>query len=434
MRKIIVLSGLALLALAPLLAACDSKSQAQKAPPAPPPPHVDALAITPHPVPLSYAYAGRVAAFREVEVRARVSGILVERDYVEGGSVKAGDVLFRIDPAPYQADLAKAKAQVALAQAQLDQAQRDLARNSALFAQKIASEKTRDDSLSAVETAKATLAGARAQLQTAEINLGYTTVKAPVDGVTSTHVMPDGSLVGTGQNDSLLTSITQLDPVYVNFAFTETELNEVRRFLDSGAAKLAKAGPLPVKLVLGDGTVFPQEGHVDFTGSTVDQQTGTIPARAIVPNPGHRLIPGQFVRAVVGGIVLQSAVVVPDKAVMQGAQGAFVYAVKDGKAAVRPIVLGRQTDAGWLVTKGLGAGDTIVVAGVVKVRPGAPVAIDTTFANPADVKPIATPPSRAAAAEPQAAPGAGPAPAKAGGKPPAAAPARGGETRAADAR
>jgi membrane fusion protein (multidrug efflux system) len=427
MRKAIILSGLAFLALAPLLVGCGGKSQAQKAPPAPPPPHVDALAIKPHPVPLSYPYAGRVAAFREVEVRARVSGILVERDYVEGSRVKAGDVLFRIDPASYEADLAKAKAQVVLAQAQLDQAQRDLVRNNALYAQKIASEKTRDDSVSAVETAKATLAGAKAQLQTAEINLGYTTVKAPVDGVTSTHVMPDGSLVGTSQNDSLLTSITQLDPVYVNFAFTETELNEVRHFLESGAAKLAKPGPLPVKVVLGDGTTYAAVGHVDFTGSTVDQQTGTIPARAIVPNPDHRLIPGQFVRAVVGGIVLQSAIVVPDKAVMQGAQGPFVYTVaKDGKAAVRPVVLGRATDSGWLITKGLGDGDTIVVDGVVKVRPGARVTIDRTFANPADVKPISTAPSRSAAASPRA----GPPPAK-----PASAKASGSsETRAADAR
>lgn len=407
MRRVWVVVGLAVVALAPLVG-CGDKSQAQKAPHAPPPPHVDVLAIAPHAVPLSYPYAGRIAAFREVEVRARVSGILVDRSYVEGASVKAGDVLFRIDPAPYQADLAKAKAQVAMAQAQLGQAERDSVRNNALFAQKIASEKARDDALSAVETAKATLAGADAQLKTAEINLGYTVVKAPVDGVTSVHVMPDGSLVGTNASDSLLTSITQLDPVYVNFAFTESELNEARRFLEKGAAKLAHPGPLPVKVVLGDGTTYPQQGHVDFTGNTVDQQTGTIQGRAIVPNPDHRLIPGQFVRAVVTGIVLQSAIVVPEKAVLQGAQGPFVYAVGEGgKAAVRPIVLGRETDDGWLVAKGLAAGDRVIVAGVVKVQPGAAVAVDKTYDNPADVAVIGAPAGGSAAAKPAAAGSAG---------------------------
>ncbi|HEV7283383.1 MAG TPA: efflux RND transporter periplasmic adaptor subunit, partial [Kaistia sp.] len=190
-----------------------------QAPAAPPPPSVELTTVNAREVPLSYSYAGRVSAFREVQVRAQVGGILMERAYVEGARVKAGDVLFRVDPKTYEAEVARADAQLQTAQAQLAQATRDKARAVELFTRQVGSQKTRDDALSAVDLAEAAVAAAKAQLKTAQINLDYATVRAPIDGVTSLDVVPEGSLIGVGTTDSLLTTISQLDPVYVNFSF-----------------------------------------------------------------------------------------------------------------------------------------------------------------------------------------------------------------------
>ncbi len=355
------------------LAACDSGT-AQ--PPAPPPPNVAVSEIQARPVPLRFDYAGRVAAFREVEVRARVSGILQEKAFIEGATVKAGDVLFRIDPAPYEAELARAKAQLQEAQAQLSRTERDAERATTLFQRQYGSEKARDDAVAAHELAKAAVAGAAAQVRTAEINLGYTTITAPISGVTSYRLLPEGSLVGTGANDSLLTRISQLDPVYVHFSFTDEEATEIRRLLASGEGQGPEDGKLRARIGFGDGKTYDHTGHVDFTDSSVDLQTGTVRARAVVPNPDSRLRPGQFVRISVEGITRNDTIVVPQAAVMQGPQGQFVYAIdQDNKASMRPVTIGREVASGWIVEKGLQAGDRIVTEGVIKVKPGAPVTV-----------------------------------------------------------
>jgi len=357
------------------LVACE---QGTAQPPAPPPPSVTVSEIKAVPVPLRFQYAGRVAAFREVEVRARVSGILQEKSFVEGAPVKAGAILFRIDPAPYEAELARAKAQLAEAQAQVSRTQRDAERATTLFEKNYGSEKARDDAVSAHELAKASLAGAEAQVKTAEINLGYTTITAPIDGVTSLRVLPEGSLVGTGSNDSLLTRISQLDPVYVYFSFTDTEATEIRQLLESGRGTGPANGKLQARVSFGDGQSYDQVGYVDFTDSSVDLQTGTIRARAVIPNPGNRLRPGQFVRVSIEGITRPDTIVVPQAAVMQGPQGQFVYAVDgESKASIRPITIGREVADGWIVEKGLKSGDKIVTEGVIKVKPGGPVTVST---------------------------------------------------------
>lgn len=353
------------------LAACNEKA----APPAPPPPNVSVLGIKAGAVPIRYQYAGRVAAFREVEVRARVSGILQAKTFVEGAKVKEGDVLFRIEPETYEAQLARAKAQLQEAQANAARTQRDLDRAATLLQRQVGTEKTRDDALSAFELAKATVAGAEAQIKTAEINLGYTTITASIPGVVSMRVMPEGSLVGTSPDNSLLTRIHQLDPVYVHFSFSETEQTEIRRLVETGTGKGPVDGKLKVKVSFGDGKRFDGEGHVDFTDSTLDLQTGTVRARAVVPNSEGRLRPGEFVRVAVEGITRLDAVVIPQSAVMQGPQGQFVYAVDaQNVATIRPVTIGREVDNGWIVEKGLQSGDRIVSEGVIKVRPGSPVA------------------------------------------------------------
>jgi membrane fusion protein (multidrug efflux system) len=346
---------------------------AQQAGQTPPPPPVTVIEVKTQTVPLSYQYAARITAFRQVDVRARVGGILLKRNFIEGAEVKAGDVLFMLDPATYQADVAKSKALLQQAEAQLSQTQREEKRTGSLFDQKVGSEKARDDAISARELAEALVASARAALQTAQLNLDYTSVTAPVDGITSLEQVSEGSLIGTSGDTGLLTSITQLDPVYVNFSFSDIEAAEVRRLVDLKKAK-GEAPKLGVKISFGDGTTYNQDGVVDFTSSTIDVSTGTLQARAVVANPDRRLLPGQFVRATVTGVSLDNAIVIPEVALMQSPQGQFVYTVdKDGKAHVNPLTLGQKVGDQWLVLSGLGAGDKLITEGIMKVRPGSPV-------------------------------------------------------------
>jgi membrane fusion protein (multidrug efflux system) len=346
---------------------------AQQAGQTPPPPPVTVIEVKAQTVPLSYQYAARITAFRQVDVRARVGGILLKRNFIEGAEVKAGDVLFMLDPATYQADVAKSKALLQQAEAQLSQTQREEKRTGSLFDQKVGSEKARDDAISARELAEALVASARAALQTAQLNLDYTSVTAPVDGITSLEHVSEGSLIGTSGDTGLLTSITQLDPVYVNFSFSDIEAAEVRRLVDLKKAK-GEAPKLGVKISFGDGTTYNQDGVVDFTSSTIDVSTGTLQARAVVANPDRRLLPGQFVRATVTGVSLDNAIVIPEVALMQSPQGQFVYTVdKEGKAHVNPLTLGQKVGDQWLVLSGLGAGDKLITEGIMKVRPGSPV-------------------------------------------------------------
>ncbi|PZM11497.1 efflux RND transporter periplasmic adaptor subunit [Rhizobium tubonense] len=350
---------------------------AQQAGQTPPPPPVTVVDVKAQTVPLSYQYAARITAFRQVDVRARVGGILLKRNFIEGAEVKAGDVLFLLDPATYQAAVAQSKAQLQQAEAQLSQTQREEKRTGSLFDQKVGSEKARDDAISARELAEAQVASARAALQTAQLNLDYTSVTAPVDGITSLEHVSEGSLIGTSGDTGLLTSITQLDPVYVNFSFSDIEAAEVRRLVDLKKAK-GEAPKLGVKISFGDGSTYSHDGVVDFTSSTIDVSTGTLQARAVVDNPDRRLLPGQFVRATVTGVSLDNAIVIPEVALMQSPQGQFVYTVdKDSKAHVNPLTLGQKVGDQWLVLSGLAAGDKLITEGIMKVRPGSPVQATT---------------------------------------------------------
>ncbi|MGQ9371338.1 efflux RND transporter periplasmic adaptor subunit [Azospirillum sp. ST 5-10] len=358
------------------LAACDDSpkaAQAQQAPP--PPPEVVAMTTAARDVPLGFEYAGRVTGSREVEVRARVGGILLERAYVEGAVVKQGEVLFRIDPEPYRVKLARAEAQLRQEQARLLQAERNWKRIAPLYDRGTVSGREHDEALSALDLAKASVAVAEAELEAARIDLAYTEVRAPVSGVTSREVVSEGSLIGTATDDSLLTHITQLDPVYVNFAIPDAEAALYRGAVRRGDVALPADGRLAVEVRTTAGGVL-GAGRLDYTDRTVDPRTGTIQARAVVPNPDGTLMPGQFVRAVVKGMTLKDAVTVPQKAVMQGPQGPFVYVVPgEGavQAQVRPVALGRSVGQDYVVADGLKPGERVVTEGVIKVRPGATV-------------------------------------------------------------
>ncbi|MAU97223.1 MAG: efflux transporter periplasmic adaptor subunit [Fulvimarina sp.] len=361
--------GRAILAAATaLLVSVPAQAQA----PNMPPPQVTVETLQAETVPVTYEYPGRIVASREVEVRARVGGILLSREFDEGSRVKKGDLLFTIDPATYQAQVALAKAQVAQAEAQLSQARRSEERARALTRRGASSQSTLDDAVSARELAEAQVEAAEAQLRTANLSLDYATVEAPAGGITSLEQVPEGSLLSTGD---LLTKISQIDPVYANFSAADTEAASIREMVEGGALDGASsAEDLQVEIVFGDGQTYGETGRIDFTSTSIDTQTGTILSRATMPNPAARLLPGQFVRLRLKGLVARDAIVIPAEALMQGPQGVFVYTVDEKNvAAVVPIEIERQIPDGYLVKSGLKAGERLITKGVVKVRPGAPV-------------------------------------------------------------
>ncbi len=378
--------------------------------PAPPPPEVGVIEVRAGEVPLDLEYAGRVIGFRDVEVRPRVGGLLLRREFEEGTRVKQGQVLFRIDPATYEVAQTRAEAGVAQAQAAVRQTEENFRRADELVRRGAGTERQRDDAEAARDQARATLAVAEAELQTARLNLSYTSVTAPVSGVTALQSPSIGTLIQP--QTTLLTTITQLDPAYVSFSFTDEE-GQAFRELNQRRAKPITEKDLSVELHYGNGTTYPQMGRIDSAAQRVDPQTGTIQARAVFPNPDGALLPGQFVRVVVRGFSLPDAIVVPEQAVSQGPQGPSVFVVgESAMAQARPVRLARQVRAGWVVETGLKPGERVVVEGTIRVRPGAPV-------RPV---PVAPPPGQAERpAEPLAAQRAEATPAP----PPAAATERG---------
>ncbi|MBB4865218.1 membrane fusion protein (multidrug efflux system) [Pseudomonas nitritireducens] len=359
----------------PVLFAAAVRAEDKPAAAAPPPPAVTIEVAKSAPVPMTLEYSARTAGYREVEVRAQVSGILQRRTYEEGRPVKQGQVLFRIDPRPYQAALGQAQGSLAQAQARYRQTDRDLRRIRELQKKGYASESELDRYISNFEQAKADVEAARANVQAKQIDLNYTTVTAPISGMASKEVRSEGSLVAASDpNSSLLTKLTQLDPVYVNFAYPDTEAARLRDGVQSGKLVLPENGKLAAELRFGDGSKYAIDGVVDFTDSFVNTGTGTVNARAVVPNPQNQLIPGQFVRVLIKGITRKAAVTVPERALAQGPRGTFVYVVdKDGFARVRQVTTGQTVDGRWIIDSGVDDGDKVIVDGVLKVRPDQPV-------------------------------------------------------------
>ena len=331
--------------------------------------------------PVEFEFPAQAAGSREVEVRARVTGLLLKRNYEEGARVGAGQSLFTIDPAPFQAALARAQADAAAAEAALAQAARNAKRYKPLWETRAVSQKEYDDAVSAEEIAAAQLKAARARLDDAQLQLGWTRVESPIAGLTSRALKSEGSLVSGP--DVLLTTVTQVDPIHVNFGLSEAEQARIAR--DSAAGKLVmpKDGHFEVALKLEDGSVHARPGRLVFSDVRFSPATGTSDARAEVANPDGRLRPGQFVRAVLKGAVRPDAIAVPQRAVMEGPQGKLVYVVgAEGKAEPRPVVVGEWSGKDWIIESGLKAGDKVIVDGLVKVFPGAPVQVGAPNAPP----------------------------------------------------
>lgn len=348
-----------------LLYACDAGNSPSTDARKGTPPEVGVMTIVPQTLVIEPEFAGRTTGSSEVEVRAQVKGILLERRYQEGSRVNLGDHLFLIDPKPYEVVLQRAEARLAEAQAKRRAAQREWDRVKGLYDSKAVSERTRDEALSALELAQASVALAQAEVNAARIDLDYTTVEAPIAGIAGREAVSPGNLVGANSEQSLLTRITQLDPLYVEFAITDAFWLRHRQLMDN---------QLVAVLRLANDLQHTYEGRINFTDTVIDRETSTIQARAVFPNPDASILPGQFVRIALKGLARSDAIAVPERAVLQGPHGAFVYRLgEDSKAEIAPVETGITVAAGWIIEKGLKPGDRVVVDGVIRVRPGQPV-------------------------------------------------------------
>lgn len=362
--------GVLPLAFALLAAGCGpSGSQ-----PAFPPPLVSVTTVEAKDVPVTYEYVAQTAGFREVEVRARVTGILLKRNYREGAAVRQGESLFIVDPAPFQVALARAQADLGVAEARLAQAKRESARLKPVIEAKAASQKELDDALSAEQIAEAEVNSIRARLNEAKLNVDYSRVESPISGIASRALASEGTLVsGPGV---LLTTVTQTDPMYVIFGVPDREFLAMRRDVEAGRLTIPEGGRFKVSVKLADGSLYGQTGVINFADVRVNAQTGTSEARAVVDNPGNQLRAGEFARVVLHGAVRPGAIVVPQRAVLESPKGKFAYVIDaEGKAEPRPLEVGDWTEGGWIINSGLKPGDRVIVDGVLKIGPGAPVKV-----------------------------------------------------------
>jgi len=344
-----------------LLAACNQATPQN--PPEPPPPEVAVTEVHPRSMPITRELVGRLAPTRVAEVRARVAGIILERAYKEGTDVKQGEVLFLIDPAPLEAALHAEEAALARARADSANAAATAKRYRELAEKQLVSTQDLDNALAAERSTAAAVKQAQADVESARLDLGYATVTAPIAGRAGRALVTEGALVGQGEA-TRLTTIEQIDPIYVNFSQSVAELRDLR-----GTATVQD--PVQVEVLLQDGTPYPHPGTLDFSDLAVDPGTGAMSLRAVLPNPDRALLPGMFVSLRLTSGVLDNAFVLSQAAVQRDAQGAYALVVgTDGKVAQRRLQTHGMTRTGWIVTGDLADADRVIVEGLQKVQPG----------------------------------------------------------------
>ncbi len=354
------------------LSACGGASEQAAAPP--PPPAVGVVTLAAQPVTMTAALSGRTAAYMVADVRPQITGILQKRLFEEGAEVKAGQVLYQIDAAPYRAAVDSASAALAKAQASQVSLKLQAQRYAELVQIDAVSKQENDDAQAAVLQADAEVAAAQAALQTARINLDYTRIAAPIAGQVSTSIVTPGALVTANQADAL-TTVRQLDPIYVDITQSSAEMLALRRRMASGQVEHAGGDTIKVRLQLEDGSPYDHDGSLAFTGVAVDESTGTVRLRAVFPNPEGLLLPGMYVRAQVDQGVDRQGLRVPQQGVTHNARGeAIALVVKDDNTVEQRVI---ETAAAvgdeWIVSAGLKPGDRVIVDGVQKARPGATV-------------------------------------------------------------
>jgi membrane fusion protein (multidrug efflux system) len=366
-----VCAGAVAVVLAAGLAACKKEAAGIARPPI----DVTVMTVSQSETPVDFEFTAQTESSREVEIRARVDGFLEKRLYAEGQAVRAGQTLFLMDAKPFEAVLQSAKGQLAQQQARLTVAKANLARVVPLVAQNALSQKERDDAIGNEKEAEAAVIAAKGQVQTAELNLSYTTIKSPLAGLAAAAKQQDGSYV-TASASGLLTTVYQLDPMWVNFSVSENELLAYRDQIQKKQLRFPANDDFEVTLVLADGTVYPSRGHINFTNPAFSTQTGTFLVRASFANPKGSLRPGQFVRARVSGAVRPNAILVPQRSVLQGSKSHFVWVVdNDSKAHQRVVEVGTWHGDDWFITDGLKPGEKVVVDGAIRVVADVPLKI-----------------------------------------------------------
>jgi membrane fusion protein, multidrug efflux system len=393
-------AALIIAGLASLLLGCGKKP----APAAPPPPEVSVLTVHPQTIPAVYDWVAQAAASKSVQVRSQVSGVIVERPYVEGTDVPKGKVLYRIDPRTYQANYESAKARLAESEATFANAERTLNRLKPLLEERAVAQQDVDNAQAAYDQGRAAVLDARAAVDAAKKNYDDTFVRSEIRGRAGRAIMEVGAL--TSGPTEQLTTVDQVDPIYVYFNPSDQFVLQWRRDVASKRLVLPK-GVLDVQATLADGSVFKQTGKLDFVASGLQANTGALQLRAEFPNPQHTLLPGQFVRVRVLGLKRNGAILVPQRAVQQGLNGPFLYTLSDSnKVSARPVTATAWQGTQWIIEDGLKPGDKVIVDGTQKIRPEAavrPVAYDpksdTTLAVRADTAifadPSAAPPIQA---------------------------------------
>lgn len=363
-RRSLMINTTLLISILLALAACgqDANGPANGAMPAMP---VTVIEMEPSTVPISAEAVAQTEGAKEVEIRARVGGILLKRLYEEGSPVKAGQPMFLIDPVPYEIALSQARAQLAQQQAVIDQAKREQERLKGLLATQSVSQREYDNAFSDEAVAKAAMQQAQANVREAELNLSYTTVTAPVSGISGRFQFSEGALIAA--NTSLLTTIVQLSPIWVRFSFSDNELAQL-------GGRLTEQNVQKVSLILPDGSEYKQTGKLNFAASQIDPLLGTQQLRATFDNTDRQLLPGQFVRARVTTGQRDGVFLLPQVAVSTSDQGKFVYVVNEkNEATVRPVVVGDWVGKDWIILEGLNVGDKVIIDNIIKLRPGAAV-------------------------------------------------------------
>ncbi len=332
---------------------------------------VTAVKVEPRDVPITFEWLAQTESSRQVEIRARVAGILEKRVYKEGAVVQEGQVMFEMERKPFETKLDAAKADLGVQEARVANARQNLERVQDLSKKNAVSRQALDEAINAEREAAAAALSAKAKVAEAELNLSYTTIRAPITGLSSFATKHDGSYIGQGEN-SMLTYVAAIDPIWVKFSASENYWLRLQEEVKAGRLVVPPDDAFDVEVVLADGRIHPQKGRLTFTDLAFSRDTGTYQVRAEVPNPQEDLSPGQFVHARLLGAVRPKAILLPKRAVLQGAKGSFVWVVgPQSKAEFRPIELGDWYGDEWFVNEGLHSGDTVVVDGGIKVQPGA---------------------------------------------------------------
>lgn len=348
---------------------------------APPPPEVAFITVETRTLPVYYEYIGVTEASKTVEIRARIQGFLESRDFQEGAVITEGTTLFTIDPRSFQADMQIAIAQVEQAEARLKLAEQEVKRLNSVTVPGAIAESDLDKQVAEQKNAAALLRLAKAEKDKAELELSYTTVKAPLTGFIGKALKEIGSLVDSGQN-SLLAVMTQVDPIYVSTRVSEREYLGWRNQVEEGTVILDGDNAQYVEITLLDGSIYSERGELNFTDTTLDATTGTVELRASFANPERRLKPGQFVKSRLMGWVRPNTIAVPQRAVSQSPQGAYVFVIGEGeKAELRIITPGPWSNQDWIVENGLKPGERVIVEGLTKVQPGI-VVVPTPYTAP----------------------------------------------------